>query len=335
MTPKNSNTQSRLFEKLPDAFYFFQFDPALNVFSVFINKSCMKKLEKLSKGNRLQPIYKEKYFPEHKSNTASFKTTHGFNDCGKIDGMFGNFLKISFKLNPVYIVTKKKCKECNGTGKNLRYTEYNWDCGSCHGLKKELENNQTPLRATVNTLSLLLALLDCYHAIYEEEQSPRDGAYKHQMYIIRTCVDREMNGHALGGGGSGFLKKQVAQYFAHGEAGGKSYEGIGGPYVTFETALKMMRDAYRFIYVKPKTKDSDMGFDHIDAVSKADGFFHLQTEGTNSCSLYSDHHGMNPYWYKGDKEERGYPLSCHNVDTSFQQMILIIGLAGLTEEIIL
>ena len=338
MTNIKTNTESRLYEKLPDAFFFFQFDLATKTFGVFIDKSCIPNLEKLAVNNRLLPIYKEKYFPTHKSYIPNFKKFHGFNSCGEVEGIFGNFLKISFRLAPMYTISKKKCEDCKGTGKNKDYPHYKWDCFRCHGLGKELESDRTSLKAVIYTLSLLLYLLDAYDSIYLEEDNKKgyevfEEKYKQQMYVLKTCVDGEMNGHALGGSGSGFLKKKVGEYFSRGKTADKAYTSVGGPYVAFEKTIEMMREAYKFLSVKPKLKDSAMGFDHIGAEGKEDGRFHLQTEGTNSCSLYADHIGIHTNWFKGSKEEQGYPLSCHNVDTSFQQMILLIGLAGVTEEV--
>jgi hypothetical protein len=330
------NKSIPLYEKLPEAFFFFQFDLVTKTFAVFINKECIPNLTELAANNRLLPIYKEK-FPG-RPYIATFERFHGFNSCGEVEGIFGNFLKLSFRLAPMYTITKRKCEDCKGTGKNKDYPYYKWDCYSCHGLGKELESDWTSLKAVINTLSLLLRLLDAYDAIYLEEDGRKgyevfEEKYKQQMYVLKTCVDGEMNGHALGGSGSGFLKKKVAEYFAREKKANKSYEQIGGPYVAFEKAFSMMREAYKFLSVKPKLKDRAMGFDHISAVCQKDGHFHLQTEGTNSCSLYADHRGMHS-WFKGSEEEQGYPLHCHNVDTSFQQMILLIGLAGITEEVL-
>lgn len=305
-----------LYENLAKAFYFFQFDERDMIFSIFINSSALEKIKELA-------LIDSRLVSEHYIKT--FNNEHGINGCAKVESGYGNFTKLSFKLVPAFEITKKKCQECNGRGKKFKDEDYL--CWRCHGNGKELVRQWDALSQITKTISSVLDLLEA-HALINMENEELLNLYPDQLYILMSSTKGDMGGHALGGTGSNFFRRKLIEFYEKEKVAGKLHKSLIGPLAGMENAWKKMFDAYKFMDVNPYADEHRLSEIHV--IIKPSGSFQVQTEGVNSCSMFNNpERGHIMFWIRSG----GTSIDCHNVDSPVQQLDLLIGLAGMTEEI--
>lgn len=315
---ETATAPSELHQKLSNALYFLTYDETSKKLSLWINRSCLPHLTEVVIHNRVLPLYKEKYFSSHTSYDEGFVDVHGFNRCGIVQAGTESHLEVSFELSPQVIIGDEPCPRCNGTGKNKLLSGNK--CFDCRGTKKKHEYDSTILLAICNTLSLLLLLLDAItdHKTFTETHSS-------QPYMLRTATHREMNGFSIGGSVGPALLSASRLYFEKKKVEDETIVSGNTSYAVCKEARLTMIETLKFL-----TADTDSNaYRHslIECAVKPNGFFFIQTEGTNGCHFYASSTGIDLHW----KREQGAPIADHNIDAPIQQIVLIIGLVRLSE----
>ena len=280
----------------------------------------MEKISELMTDNRMVDHYKTKLFPEHTSYSPTFDSKFGFNNCGNVVKNFDDrLIRVDFQLKPLYSFGNT-CQECSGLGEKDERR-----CFYCNGSGKKVIENKTQAFAITNTLSLLFFAFDCYPSLIIDNDSANKMVdhWPDQWYMIRSNCERGSYGHAVGGVQSPKFTNALKSYYEQ-----KVKEGVEtfkDRYLDCELATKDMVNTHRFL--TNESKESSF-FGNIMAVVRKSGGFYLETEGQNGCTISTESTGMKNYWYRNDDSQS---IGCHNLDSALQQLVLLIGLARLSE----
>ena len=217
----------------------------------------------------------------------------GFGGALEYRGVHGDFLDIRAPMPPVRKVTEELCKRCNGTGKD---EDLDRECLRCEGEKQNVIYDHHGTHAVSATLSLLLEHLE----FYKEGTS----ASVPQLLIVRLGMRAEPRAYFVGGMYSIPLVNVLKKFSAQRDA----------PAMT-----DAMRSAYdRMVGVRPYMER------FYARVDDPNGWLNVSCPG-QACSLNPHHDGI--------REGYGYEFSDHNVDTAFQQLTLLAGLAALHDAV--
>jgi len=308
------------YEVLENALYFLEYDKSNTTLYFYFRTECLSEFNAINSENKMAILYRNKYFSPGVSYTQTIIKTHGVNDCGVIDGIFGNYTRIAFMI-PVNKITSsgEDCFYCRGSGKHRNYNDM--DCPSCKGLKKQTCTDKTALLAITETFSLLLFFMEVL--FYEKEEELHD-----QLYMIRSIVGSGHWSHAIGGSMSKKFIDGINDMFHFHKERNETYKGMMGEAVNVNYALDAMASVWMKIknesFMTPSNKHELMAWIRFS------GEFSLRCEGENCCTISGSRRaGGNTFFIK-----EGQSIGCHNLDSAFQQIQLLVGLASLGEYVV-
>ncbi|MGD0977303.1 MAG: hypothetical protein ABR875_03355 [Minisyncoccia bacterium] len=223
-------------------------------------------------------------------------------DMNKGFGFEGAFLKESEsdefvvwsgKLPKIRKDETRECHYCKGSGKDIFMDDI---CHSCDGTGHEHKIDWHDADAFSASYSIFSMLSE-----YPEEMT-RSSA--HQLMTVETYLRQGMGGAAI----CGIYGIDLVKWLS---------SKVGN---TLDEMIKAMMNAYGHMWeLKP--------FDRHDFnswVAYEGGWLNVHCPG-NAC-------GLNPSHSSGPDRGRGYQFSCHNVDSTLQQITLLAGLAALHDQ---
>ena len=226
---------------------------------------------------------------------ADFNADIGYGGVFKNSGSVDDFMVYKVEIPPVQVETDESCHECGGSGKQKEWPEEN--CYSCHGSGKEdifQWQTATQISATFTVLTEVLNL-------YLDGEMMTDSLHS-QLFTLNTITQIDMHGGSLDGE---FSPRMTNWLRSLGEV---DLKGMIGP---MKTAYDIMFGASKFLDLY-----------HYRAWLRGGGL---------CVDIPGDACGIHPSHWDDLRGNSGYRFSCHNVDTSAQQLTLIAGLAALSD----
>lgn len=221
---------------------------------------------------------------------SDFNGDVGFNKVFKRQGERDNFIEFLIKIPSSEKGIKEVCYSCKGSGKDKYSGE---ECFFCDGTGQKFIRDWSQ----AYTVSASFTFFSAFLQFPEKETS----ASFSQLMTIQTITAREMHGGSLSGEVSFLFKRWLMS--------------LGDDDVELPEVNNAMQIAYKKMY-----ELTDYERHSFYALKRGIGRFITSCPG-NAC-------GLNPEnWY--DDQDKGYHFSCHNVDTSLQQITLLTGLAKL------
>lgn len=220
----------------------------------------------------------------------------GFEDALLWRGKVGEFVEWAIPIPCIRTILSRKCSNCQGSGQD---DSGRGVCPACHGLGKDYVINNGRLSSIVATLEVLFSWLEIFRI--------DTGSSRLQLMTINTVFDPgQYNGLAIGGDFSPVMSQWL---------GGLE---MNQPLTVAIEAMRRVDEVMRGV-----PREFLSGF-HFQAMSRHRlGGFYLQCPG-NSCMIHRE--GLSERLSAGDI------FTCHNVDSSAQQLTLLVGLAALHDE---
>jgi len=222
----------------------------------------------------------------------------GFNQCCRKIGEKNDFWIFEIPIPKIKKQTNEACQYCNGTGKSEYFS--NRKCLACAGSGVEIAMDWKKIEAISASLVVFfnLAMLRC------EKGKETDCKFL-QLLLINTMLQKDMHGGSLGGDYSVPLVNFLRSFAP-------------------DTEITEMKDAMISAHRKMFGKNDKYAIYEMGAkVAYENGWLNVSCPGS-ACGL----HPADSWLKKGE----GYKFSCHNVDTSAQQITLIVGLAALCDK---
>lgn len=227
-----------------------------------------------------------------KNFNGNFKGDIGFEGALKNQGESGDFTEYAISIPKMKKETDRACRWCNGTGQDSYDDRV---CFSCSGSKHDFNIDWQEAHVVSASLTAFTRLL-----IYCDKDT---SASFPQLLTIETITEVGMHGGSLSADVSLPLRRFLSLYPGHN---------------TIPEAIKAMETAYNKMFILRE-------FDKYSFKTLVwdDGGLCMDCPG-DACGVHPDGYGK--------REERGYGLSCHNVDSAVQQLTLIAGLAAIHDK---
>ncbi len=220
---------------------------------------------------------------------SDFGCDIGFNKIFKRGEEKDGFIAFLVEIPKIKKLTNKECRQCGGSGKDDLRQD---KCIFCDGKGKEYVIDWHQSEAVSASFSIFTMVLG--HC--EKDTS----APFPQLMLVETITRRDMHGGSLGGEISIPLRRWLISTC--------SRDDLSDVVLVMKTAYDKMfglRDYHKFSF-RVEVREG--------------GGFIMDCPG-DACGLHPAD------WCMRDGE--GYRFSCHNVDTSGQQLTLLAGLAAL------
>jgi hypothetical protein len=220
----------------------------------------------------------------------------GFEDALLWRGKVGEFVEWVIPIPCIRTLLNRKCSNCQGSGQD---DSGRGVCPACHGLGKDHVINNGRLSSIVATLEVLFSWLEIFRI--------DTGSSRLQLMTINTVFDPgQYNGLAIGGDFSPAMSQWLGRIETN---------------QPLTVAIEAMRQVDEVMCGVSRGFSSNF---HFQAMSQQRfGGFYLQCPG-NSCVIH--HEGLSKKFSDGDI------FTCHNVDSSVQQITLLVGLAALHDQ---
>lgn len=219
-----------------------------------------------------------------------FSKEIGFGGAFKFIREVDELAEFSVEIPQVKTKTNNKCKDCKGTGKRGERFGYD-ECLFCEGTGYKYAMNWNDVTAISASITVIMMWLQ-----YPDIDTTAKNS---QLLTLQTITQNGMHGGSLSGDISIPMKRILESYL--GEV--KFTEIIDAMKVCYDR-MGLLRDYDQYSFNAYINK----------------GRFVINIPG-DACGLHPSD------WY--DHKEQGYEFSCHNVDSSIQQLLLIFGLAKL------
>lgn len=210
------------------------------------------------------------------------------------DALLNNGRKENFTeiIIPLPEKTKKECDNCSGVG----WDEWSEDeCLACEGTGKRNQYDWQKAFAVVASLEMFFR--------FEDLSSRRTSSMLYQLMTISTYISKEDN-YRLSVSIGGTISVRLRNWFA--KLGDRSIdEAVGAMKIAYDRmmGLKAYHD------------------DYIRAFVRQNGWFSIDCPG--------DRTGIYPL---SKQDTGGYDFGDHNVDTPFQFLTILAGLAALHDK---
>ncbi len=295
--------------------YFLSYDTQTFTVSIHIHISLMDFLQKIEPDNRLTN-YIQNQNPELSLET-NFKKNFGFGNCSNNLGRIDDCIVYAFQI-PTMEYSNNPCTWCRGKG--YQYDDKQRICPSCKGTKNEKLNKGSERWAICLTLSTLFRYLE--YALSDVRQSGNEYAEQHVMLASNT--EQRQGGMAIGGGISKDFFESCCKLYKDTLAKNLPEEPNKHPPIfIFEKAQEAM--VHLWMHMNLTTEDSRIRH-YTKALLKERGHFYIECQGENSCCIYTS--DSLSYFF-----DEGKPLCDHNIDSTMQQLTLLVGLIMVYTEV--
>lgn len=221
----------------------------------------------------------------------------GINDSISLVAQDEEWMAYQIKIPTFVHYSNFVCRSCGGTGKRQLEHCYNEECGRCRGNKTEKLPDHIKIDEVCYSLSVFL------HALwFPIEEGDVNTPYK-QLFTITSFSKVGSQGHSVGG----YCSPEFLRFL---ESYSTSYDNE----VILPSVTEVMMKVHRIMYGEVEI------FDRFACLTRG-GQIILDCPG-NACQIHFD---------SGREvgSGRGNNITCHNLDTGMQQLMLLAGLGGI------
>jgi hypothetical protein len=222
------------------------------------------------------------------------KPFFGINDSISLCEDDGEWMTYQIKIPSTLYVSNFVCQDCEGTGKMQPEEFFNDSCRSCGGERTARYLDYIQIDETCFSLSMLFKALSFS---YGDAEIPTDCK---QLFTLTSLTKADRGGHSVGG----YASPEFMRFL---ESFSTSYDNVA----YFESAVEVMKKAKTRMRNKDRT-------DRFACYTRG-GQITLDCPG-NACYLATE----------GGRrvgDEIGGEITCHNLDSAPQQLMLLCGLA--------
>lgn len=277
--------------------YNLRWDSHNKAIVVELHSDCLGFVKKISK----TALLIQRYLTIHKLNGLldSFSgdlsgESFGFNHALQKTRVFGDYLEFRVQLPKIKNRTSLACVNCSGTGKSIENFRKGETCLYCDGNKVQHTYDWKSAYAITSSLSLLFFILDV-------EKETKAKEYQHAL--VSMSAQYGSQGSSI----DGFFGTDFMDYIS------------SNPFelrnIILKNVAEAMNDAHAYMFLNSSSHAH--GDVRIDFNSSSIGL----TVPGDAC-------GVNVGFYDR-KPGKGCQITCHNVDTPFQSLIILSGLASL------
>ncbi len=285
-------------EDIPRWFHFFwdfkRSRLCIKIHTFFVQNTDHKNWEPFFKDVFTWPDW-EPLFESYESELG--KKTFGINDSIVLISKDDNWLTYRVKIPVLLHKTGMVCKECVGTGKRQPQELYDDICFFCQGKKVEILRVHRELHRICYSLAVL------FNALFRptEVDTPSD---EKQLFTLRSVCERDRSGHSVGGHVSPTLMNYL--------------EGV----CPSEEKLSYLVEISKVMkHVDRVMNKKSHKYDRFECY--INGGQIVFTCPGDACEIHTERS-------KKIGDRRGEGITCHNLDTSLQQLTLLSGLAALS-----
>ncbi len=225
----------------------------------------------------------------------------GFEGTSVNRGTKDGLLRIAFAIPPYWIYGDQPCDKCEGTGKDDFFEER--ACSRCYGTKRARVDPEVSINYSVESMSLLLWYL--YYVLFDEKK-----LLESQDLIIDLLTHIKGSSPIGGEMSDWFFRACISLKEKHADK-------KGWRETDFPKTLAAMKAVHKHIMPTGSEPWCRAEIGNIG--------FYLEVP-SNACYVAADHHGMSHLLEQG--------FSCHNVDSTCQQLSLFVGLIVLYHEVL-
>jgi hypothetical protein len=239
----------------------------------------------------------EKTFPYQDRPAETFGFGNSLQQIGSANG------QTTYRLNLPIIRrnTDETCEECNGTKER-----HGCDCHYCSATGRKSVIDWKEALALSASMVVFMELLESAHETLRDH-TPNEQ----QILTLNLMVRLGQHGGSLYGRYSPHFIKFLKSY---------------GEDVDFELAKKAMKRVNRYMWQSRKPEDDHYDMFRMRAWQNLPGNLILDVPG-DAC-------GIHPSPFVHDiPDGEGDEFTCHNVDSSLQQLTLVTGLAAMCDMI--
>lgn len=280
--------------------YHLRWDVEQNAIIIMVHQDCIqftqvipRRAPTIMRAQRLHNL--DELFDSFSGDLSS--EFFGFNQSIRRIGQAGNYIELHAKLPHIKIPTIYACEECGGDGMNHSESYIGEKCRYCNGSKVKHIRDWRSAYALTASLSLLFMTLD-----FDEETS----AQELQHATVRMLALYDQQGSSL----DGYFGIDFIDFVCS-----SSDEFL---YSLRKNVLQAMKSAH------------DQMFD-----SETSTVATIRTDISHDSIAFTvpgDACGINTGFYARRAGE-GREFTCHNVDSPFQSLMLLAGIASLVEQV--
>lgn len=230
-----------------------------------------------------------------KAFSGDYNKDLGFEGIFKNKGEKEKFIEYTFPLPQVRKESEEKCTWCNGSGEDS-YGDR--ECFMCSGTGHGFIIDYRETIAASATLTALTKLLKSW-----EWDNKNTSASLPQLLTVGTITKLDMHGGSLWGEVSSPLRHWLSLHSGH-DSIPEATQAMMAAHDKMFTLRDFDKHAFKLMVWE-------------------DGALMMDCPG-NACGIHPDHH------FRGEGE--GYEFNCHNVDSSAQQLTLLVGLAAIHDK---
>jgi hypothetical protein len=201
------------------------------------------------------------------------------------------------EISSMISVSDSVCTSCRGKIKRHPQNVYNEECHSCEGTGKETVFDFNKIGEISSSLAVFLNALQ-----FPIEEGDADTPHK-QLFTLTSGCEWRAHGHSVGG----YASPEFLRFL---ESMSDSYDKM----IVLPSVVKVMKHVHQIIYGKVHK------FDRFSCYTRR-GQIILDSPG-DACQIHTE-----PDRAYGSGA--GDSITCHNLDTGMQQLMLLSGMGEL------
>ncbi len=293
---KPTRTESALFKRLERALYFLRFDDRTLTLSLFVRTAFAEKIDRHITNRPDHSTDFKACYQEYYPEKPRLFGICGFNECIE-KTVFGEWTRLGMQLKKGETEEVLRTKKLTGGGSMLNETSRS-------------------LVSVAISLALLLRMLDYYEAITGKRI---EEDFPDQPYALETFTEKKSKGFGIAGALNGIFIQALAK--RHASLG---HEARADALLEEKRASQSMRKAIRLL--SPDTKGRSYA---LGVGLRKDSFLVQADMGAAGLGVWPQERDTYRFIETG-----GVAMSGHNIDTPFNQLVILIGFARLSEIVI-
>lgn len=222
----------------------------------------------------------------------------GINDSISLVERDDEWMTYQIKIPSVIHKSNFVCTRCEGMGKRQPLEIYYEDCYSCDGTGKEKTLDYVQISEVCFSLSIFLRALE-----FPLDDKDIETPYK-QLFTLISISEAKAHGHSVGG----YASPEFERFL-------ESFSTSPEDYVEFQSVACVMKEVHERMFCGPSK------FTRFGCYTRG-GQVVLDCPG-DACQIHTEGN-------RSVGSRRGEGITCHNLDNSMEQLMLLSGMAEIS-----